>query len=1379
MNSTDPIAGGAERTPVQQAALADESLQEQLPSRRAGRAIPQPAEQHAAPLSFAQERLWLLDQLEPGSPVGNRPLALRLTGSLDESVLRQALQTIVDRHEVLRARFPAHNGRPVQVILPSLVLDVRLVELSNLASTELESRARRLATEEALRPFDLAQDSVLRATLLRLHPQEHVLLLVFHHIAFDAWSARVFIHEFSNLYHTFSTGISPALAEIPIQYPDFAREQRRRLSGELLERRLLYWKQQLSGCPHVDLFADRPRSSVISHRGGRTEMLLPGPLVDSLEALSRRERATLFMTLLAAFQVLLSRYSGLEDIAVGSMVAGRNWVGAENLIGNFSNALLLRTNLAGNPTFRELLGRARETCRGAYRHPDLPFEKLVERLRLEHVPSSATPFRVMLKLENRPEEAPEISGLRVEEFGFEFPVAACDLTIEIVPRRRQLRCSFVYNADLFDGGTIERSAGHYRIVLEALVAQPDVRIASLPLLSPAERHRILVEWNRMDVKYPLDATIPELFAAQAERRPEAVALRFQEQSLTYAELNRQANRLANQLRGLGVGLETRVGICVERSLEMVVGLLAILKAGGACVPLDPVYPRKRLAFLLEDAGIQVLLTQKSLKSALPSRHLNVVFLDELEGSDVGSDSHDPLVGVQPNPVAYVLYTSGSTGKPKGVEVLHRGIVRLLFGTDFAPFGETQVSLQLSSISFDATLFEIWGALLHGGRCVLFPGRIPELAQLRAVLNRENVTTLFLAPSLFNMVIDAAPNVLSRVPLLLVGGEALSVPHICRALSLLPTTELVNAYGPTESTTFACCYRIPRTQSLLASSIPIGRPIANTQVYILDPHLQPVPLGVAGELCIGGDGLARGYLNRPETTFQRFIPDPFSSKPGARLYKSGDLCRYLPDGNIEFLGRLDNQVKIRGFRIELGEIESVLTEHPAVSAAVVVVREEIPGEKLLVAYIVPRLSTNSPNSNAWRDFLREKLPDYMVPCDFVTLESLPLTPNGKVDRRALPVGRRSCQSASRYVPPRDPLELQLVKIWEEILNLRPIGIEQDFFDLGGHSLLAVRMMDRVEDTYGKHLPLATLFAEATIKHLVECLCAESLREVQSAIAPVQPGGSRPPFFFLHGDWWGGLYCRKLARLLGPEQPFYGVMPNGFDGTPLLPTVEAMAAENVRQLIALQPQGQYLLGGYCSGGLVAYEMARQLEQQGLEVGLVILLDAEVFRNFGWLKALIRCAGWLARLNIDLQTRVYARLRGYLTFLPSLYRQGLWPLLSLGLRTARRDLLSLLGNSLEGLGISGPAFDNSERCLRMARFGGILMNYRPKPYSGRVVLLRTKSLESSHPTDRTAGWGKPAPRLEVRELPGDHFAILTEHVGVLAEHIGRCLRASHPEA
>ena len=1374
MKGTDPIPRGADGTPQQKPASADASWRERLRSRRVARSIPRLADRHAPPLSFAQERLWLLVQLEPGSPAYNRPLALRLTGLLDEAALRQALQTILDRHEVLRARFKTRDGRPEQVISPRLALDLGVIELTEPTSTERESRARRLATEEALRPFDLSQDPILRATLLRLGAQEHVLLLVFHHVAFDGWSARLFVDELTHLYRALTTGTSPALAEIPIQYSDFAHWQRQRLGGELFERQLHYWTQQLSGGVPVDLPTDRPRPSVQAHRGGCTEIFLPEPLAASLKALSRRENATLFMVLLAAFQALLARYTGSEDIAVGSPVAGRNWVETERLIGIFINILVLRVDLSGNPTFRELLGRVRETCRGAYGHQDMPFEKLVEALRPERDLSTTPLFQVMFNLENLPEERTEIPGLRVEEFEFEVPVAAYDLTLEIINKDRQLKCSFIYNADLFDRGRMERMAGHYRTLLEAIVAEPDGRIAALPLLPPAERRQILVEWNRTEVEYPRDATIPQLFEAQAQRRPEAVALTFAEQSLTYEELNRQANRLAHQLRGWGVGLETRVGVCVERSLEMVVGLLAILKAGGACVPLDPAYPKERLAFMLEDAGIHVLLTQERLRHALPQRDLRVACLDKLEDSDPGSDNHNPRFGVKPDHVAYVLYTSGSTGKPKGVEVLHRGIVRLLFGTDFARFGETEVFLQLSPVSFDASTLEIWGALLHGARCVLYPARVPSAADLGDVLKKHGVSTLWLTASLFNTVIDEAPSVLAPVSRLLTGGEALSAPHVRRALDLLPATQLVNGYGPTETTTFACCYPIPRQVDQTATSIPIGRPIANTQVYILDPHLQPVPMGVAGELHIGGDGLARGYLNRPELTAEKFIPNPFSLEPGARLYKTGDLCRYLPDGNIEFLGRLDDQVKIRGFRIEPGEIESALAEHPAVSGAAVVVREETPGEKHLVAYIVPRRPTSPPAWKALRDFLKEKLPDYMVPSDFVTLKSLPLTPNGKVDRRALPTVSRPAQEQDRYVQPRDVLEWQLATIWEELLNVRPIGIEHDFFDLGGHSLLAVRMMDRVDNAFCQRLPLSILFQGATIKHLAECLRTESRKEVQSAIVPVQTSGSLPPFFFLHGDWNGGLYCRKLARLLGPEQPFYGVPPNGLDGKPLLPTIEAMAEENIRHLVALQPHGPYLLGGYCNGGHVVYEMARQMEQRGLEVGLVILLDAAVPRYFGWLKALVRGGGWLARLGADAQIRVYRQLRNYLLRTHSAYHRGLKALLTLYLRTARRKLLRLLGTPPEELGIAGPAFDDPGQYLPYQQFGLVLSNYRPKPFPGRLVLLRTKSLQENYPRDRTAGWGRLAPQLEVRELPGDHVTCQTVHIGLVAEHIGSCLRA-----
>jgi amino acid adenylation domain-containing protein len=1383
VKDTDATPSQPENTRLEKPAPIDASWQKNLQFRRPARSIPRLADQHSLPLSFAQERLWFLGQLEPGSPVYNRPLALRLAGLLDEFALRRALQAIVDRHEILRARFTARNGRPEQVVSPRWILELRVVEFNELASTERASRAKQVATEEAVRPFDLARDPVLRATLLRLDDQAHVLLLVFHHVAFDGWSVRVFVDELTTLYRAFSTRTLPALAEIPIQYSDFAHWQRQRVSGELLDRQLRYWKQQLSGCVPVDLPTDRPRPAVQSHRGGYTELFFSEPLVDSLKALSRSENSTLFMVLLAAFQALLSRYTGCEDIAVGSPVAGRSWVETEKLIGIFINLLVLRADLSGNPTFRELLGRVREMSRGAYSNQDLPFEKLVEALRPERDLSTTPLFRVMFNVENLPEGRYEVPGLKVEEFELEVPVAAYDLTLEIVQRGRQLKCSFVYNADLFESGTVERMAAHYRTLLEGAVAEPDCRIASLPLLTPGERQQILVEWNRTEAEYPRHATIQELFEAQVERTPEATALVDESGSANYRDLNHRANQVARHLRSRGAGPESFVGLCLDRSLEGVVGLLGTLKVGAAFVPLDPTYPRDRLAFMIADGKLPIVLTRQKWSAIVRGEGASVVCLDSDRNLIEAQSDENLPTEVGAASVAYMLYTSGSTGAPKGVLGLHRGALnRFAWMWRNFPFRPGEVCCQKTSWNFVDSVWEVFGPLLAGVPSVIIPDRsVRDPQELVQALASHGVTRIVTVPSLLRVVLDRCPDLGNRLPLLrlwISSGEAL-LPRLCRQFhSALPNATLLNLYGSTEVSADVTAY-ITEPDSTAQWMVPLGRPIDNTRLYVLDERLHPVPVGVPGELYVGGDGLARGYWNRQEDTARLFVPDSFCDQPRARLYRTGDRVRYLPNGNLQFLGRADNQVKVRGFRVEMKEIETALAEHPAVSAVAVVVREEGPDDERLAAYIVPHRPASPPTLKALRDFLKEKLPDYMVPTDFFIMEALPLTPSGKLDRRALPIGSRSRQAENRYVPPRDLQDWQLVKIWEEILNVRPIGIEHDFFDLGGHSLLAVRMMDRIEDAYGKCLPLATLFAEATIKHLAECLRTESLREVQSAIVLVQPGGSHPPFFFLHGDSWGGLYCRKLARLLGQEQPFYGVMPNGFDDKPLLPTVEAMAEENVRLLVALQPQGPYLLGGYCNGGQVAYEMARQMEQQGLEVGLVILLDAAVPLHIGWLKALTRFAGWLAKLDGGEQINLYGRLREYVVRAPSAYRKGLRTFLTLGLRTARTDLLRLLGTPPEALGIPGPAFDDPERRLRDVRFRGILMNYRPKPYPGRVVLLRTRSLQGNYPSDRTAGWGKLVAQIEVHELPGNHATCQTEHVGVVAEHIGRCLHDFHAEA
>ncbi len=878
-------------------------------------------------------------------------------------------------------------------------------------------------------------------------------------------------------------------------------------------------------------------------------------------------------------------------------------------------------------------------------------------------------------------------------------------------------------------------------------------------------------------------TLHEMFEAQAERTPDQVAVVLDQQKLTYGELNRRSNQLAHHLRGLGVGPEVLVGLFVERSLEMIVGLLGILKAGGAYVPIDPNYPKERVMFMLEDARAPVLLTQSKLAANLPVQQAQVVRLDEGELSGYqGQPTSNPLTGATADNLAYVIYTSGTTGLPKGTLITHRNVTRLFRSNEpWFGFNERDVWTLFHSCAFDFSVWEIWGALLYGGRLVVVPfmtSRAPE--EFYQLLVREQVTVLNQTPSAFRQLVQAEESVGQKdlaLRYVIFGGEALEMG------SLRPWFErhgdekprLVNMYGITE-TSVHVTYR-PLSKADVSSGSVIGVPIPDLQVYILDSQAQPVPIGVRGEMYVGGAGLARGYLNRPELTAERFIPDHLTGRPGSRLYRTGDLARFLPGRDIEYLGRTDQQVKIRGFRIELGEIESALVTHPAVSAAAVVVREESPGEKRLVAYIVPREVGNPLAAKGLRSFLKDKLPEYMVPADFITLSALPLTPSGKVDRKALPVRSVAPQAVARYVPPRDLVERQLVRIWEEIFDVRPIGIEDDFFDLGGHSLLAVRMMSRIEDAYGVRLPLAALFTGTTIKHLAECLNAESLSAVNSPIVPVQAGGSHPPLFFLHGG--GGLYCRNLARLLGPDQPFYAVVPVDIDDDPSLTTVEAMAEATIKRLIASHPRGPYLIGGYCHGGVIAYEIARQLEQLGSEVGPVILLDALVPRYFGWLKALIRSAGWLLRLKADTQTRLFVRLRKFVMRASTAHREGIWKFLTLCARTAKTDILRLAGTPPEELGIPGPPLDDPDGPLADLQYRGILMNYRPKSFAGHVLLMRTHLAHVFYPTDRTSGWGKLAGQVEVHELPGDHATCQTEHIGVVAEHIARRLREYYAAA
>jgi amino acid adenylation domain-containing protein len=954
---------------------------------------------------------------------------------------------------------------------------------------------------EARQPFDLAEGPLLRARLLRLAEEEHIALLVMHHIIADGWSMGVLIGEVAALYEALSAGRASPLPELPIQYVDFALWQREWLRGEALERHLAYWEQQLGGHRAVlELPTDRPRPRLQTSRGATYSFVLSKRLVERLKALSHQEGVTLFMTLLAAFQILLYRYSGQEEIRLGSPIANRNRAEIEDLIGFFVNTLVLRTDLSGNPSFRELLKRVREVTLGAYAHQDLPFEMLVEKLRPERQMNHSPLFQVVFALNNAPVESIKLPGLSFSPLEINTGTAKFDLTLLMAEEPEGLDGVLEYNTDLFDAATIARLATHFQTLLAAVITNPRHPIATLPLLTEQERHQLLVEWNRTRTAYPAHSTIDQLFEAQAELTPDAIALVCEDLQLSYRELNERANQLAHFLRRLGVGPETVVALCLERSVEMVIGLLAILKAGGAYLPLDPAYPLKRLALILEETSAPVLLTQQRLAAGLSEERgarsedgdaqssvLNpqcqVVCLDSDWQTIAGESRTNPASSATAEQLAYVCYTSGSTGRPKGVSILHRNVVRLVKETNYVQLGPQEVFLQLAPISFDASTFELWGSLLSGARLVVMPAGTASLEELGEALKRYQVTTLWLTAGLFHQMVEAQAESLRRVRQLLAGGDVLSVTAVRKYLDALGAGRLINGYGPTESTTFTCCYAMDAS-SEFGSGVPIGRPISNTQVYLLDDHLNPAPVGVVGEIYIGGDGLARGYFRQPELTAERFIPHPFSAEAGERLYRSGDLARYLADGRIEFVGRGDEQVKVRGYRIELGEVEAALAQHPGVRAVAVTAREGVGGEKRLVAYVVSERA-DVPRIGELRGYLQEHLPGYMVPSDFVRLDALPLTPHGKVDRRALPAPKQTRpELASAFIAPRTPVEEVLAEIWAEVLSLDAVGIDDNFFDLGGHSLLATKVVSRVREAFQVDLPLRHLFESPTVATLAE-------------------------------------------------------------------------------------------------------------------------------------------------------------------------------------------------------------------------------------------------------------------------------------------------------
>ena len=1163
----------------------------------------------ALALSFAQQRLWFLSRFEGTSTAYHIAVGLRLIGRLERGALVRALDRIVARHEALRTVFvQGDDGMPVQRIAAAAGFALSDHDLCGAA--EAAGELQRLVAVEATASFDLERGPLIRGRLVRLAADEHVLLLTMHHIVSDGWSMGVLTRELGALYRAFAHGEADPLPPLAIQYGDYAVWQRRWLSGEVLARRGAYWKEALSGAPALlELPWDRPRPAEQDHAGAVVPIRLDARLTEALKALSHRHGTTLYMTLLAGWAALLSRLSGQKDVVIGSPVANRGRAEIDGLIGFFVNTLALRVDLSGPPSVSELLARVKAQTVAAQEHQDLPFEQVVELLQPSRSLSHAPLFQAVLVWQNLPAGRLDLGELRLEAVEVPRVSAQFDLTLSLAETGGTISGGLEYATALFDRGTIERWVGYLVRLLDGMVTDEHAAVDRLPLQDDAERHRVVVEWNATAAAYPQDVCVHELFEAQAERTPDAVAVVHEDRRLSYAELNTQANRLAHHLRKLGVKPDDRVAICIERSIDLVAAELAILKCGAAYVPLDPAYPAERLSFMIEDCEASLVLTARG--AVLPEG-LEVHSIDVGDVLRVAGDDSNPGVSRDSGSDAYIMYTSGSTGTPKGVVIPHRAIGRLVINNGYADFNASDRVAFAANPAFDATTMEVWAPLLNGGCIVVIEQEaVLDPLQLSDAFQQQRVTAFFVTTSLFNHYVKVSPQLFAGLRFLLTGGERADPQCFRKVISGAAPRHFIHCYGPTETTTFAITHEITEVDER-AGSIPLGRPISNTHIYILDAYGEPAPIGVAGEIYIGGAGVARGYLNRPELTAARFVEDRFSGEAGARLYRTGDLGRWLGDGTIAYLGRNDFQVKIRGFRIELGEIEARLSEHAGVRDVAVVAREDAPGDKRLVAYYV---SDAAIGAEQLRGHLAARLPDYMVPAAYVHLDRLPLTPNGKLDRKALPAPEGTAFAAQAYEPPQGETEEVIARIWSELLGVERIGRHDNFFALGGHSLLLAKMQVRLSQA-GLSLSIPRIFANPTIASLLQNDGNSPTLDFESHVVELRsPAATEAkPLFIMSQGQGSVLYGAKLAARLPDGFPIYGLTSDG-QRRDHLRTVEDIAACFVAIIKQIQPAGPYRLAGWSFGGKLAYEVARQLLSADNDVQFVGLIDT-YYRRPTWI-------------------------------------------------------------------------------------------------------------------------------------------------------------------
>jgi amino acid adenylation domain-containing protein len=1316
----------------------------ELTSRTLGR----PGEQ-TAPLSFAQLQIWLMDQVAPGDPSYALPVAYRLRGSLNVALLESSVKEVVRRHDILRTTFLSENGEPVQTIHESCDITLKFVDLSAHAECDSIETAKTLASAEVRVPFDLETLPLFRVTLFRLNDEDHILLINLHHIVADGLSLALLLDELHTEY-TCRANRGADRTELPIQYHEFARRQRLD-NGAISESDVAFWKRYLEGVLPLELPLDTPRPRVQSFDGRNEFFDIPLDLVSELTSLGAREGCTLFVTLLTAFETLLSRYSGSEDFVVGMPVALRSAAGVESLIGNFLNVVPLRCDLQRQPTFLQLLRRTRATTFRALSRATVPFPRIVENISAQRDASRNPIFQVMFEL--LPAQRSNIGPLAVELFEFELGYAQFDLSLHVWEQPDRYACRFEYCTRLFSAPTAGRMAANFVRLLREIVANPERAICQLDILAEPERSFVLGGNAPSPSFVPSDECVHHVIERVAVSSPDLTAVTAGRVGLTYRELSERSSRLANHLIATGVQPGDLVGVCLERSIHLPVALLAVLKAGAAYVPLDPLFPADRLAYMLDDARVSVLVTQGSLRDIVPgASSRRVVSIDEDQDKIRLQPTGSPSVPRSGLDLAYTIYTSGSSGRPKGVMVEHRALINFLRSMQTEPgFTADDVLVSVTTVSFDIAGLEIFLPLVSAAKLVI--ATKPETLDghlLLDLLRRSEATVLQATPSTWKLLLDAEWNGAPDLKMLC-GGEPL--PQTLAEALITRGRELWNMYGPTETTIWSSALRLAPDAPVL-----IGPPIANTRFYVVDQYLEPAALGVPGELLIGGDGLARGYLGRDDLTSERFTTWSSGGSP-ERVYRTGDRVRLLPNGCYEFLGRLDFQVKLRGYRIELGEIEHALALHDAVEAAVVMVRRDRAGDDRLVAYYKATQGAEACGADL-RAHLQTSLPDYMCPATFVEMEHFPLTANGKIDRQAFPEPGIVDGTSTSYAAPEGDVEIKLATIWERILNRQRIGVNEDFFEIGGHSLLAARLFLQLQREFGVKLPLALLFQVPTIRGLAKRIEGKGWRTSWRSLVPIRSSGTRAPLFLVHGAEGNVLLYRNLAAALHDDQPVYGLQARGLDGTQEEPeTIERMAAAYVSEIRMVQPHGPYYLGGYCLGGTIALEMAQQLERLGERVAFVALLETYNIqigpRNGWWL----RCVHAVQNTSYQLRNVCLGAKGGGILFLRE-KMQVEFTRFRVRLHVWYAGLIDRLGLSTER---------TYDHIAVVQRTHGAQAAYRPSPYPGQLALFRPR-VHFRGMSDPFFGWGDIAGGpLRVVELPNfPHGSLNTPFVSFVADRL-----------